>query len=92
MALQKGVQTRFGAASTAGYFRIREVHWRRPEHAESAMIEVVIEAYFSQEAALAGADPVAWITKSVPMDTGQIRTALYGKVKTDPDFLGATDV
>lgn len=91
MALQKALQTQYGIDSSAGYIRIRELHWRRPEHGANS-VEVVLEAFFDQAAAGAGAEPLQWLTITVPLDLAGLQATLYTRAKEQALLAGATDV
>lgn len=92
MALQKAVSTQWGKEFPTGYFRIREVHWRRPEHdtPDGLLVEIVVDVYIDAAAYAAGGQPVAWKTYTGPLPQ-DLRAPLYAWLKTVPELTGAQD-
>lgn len=92
MALLKALTTDWGIDLPAGYMRIRELHWRRPEHERDGalLIEVVVDVYVDASAYAKGGQPIQWLTYTVPL-AQDLRPAMYALLKSVPALSDATD-
>lgn len=89
MALQKSVQTPYGANTNATYWRIVNFNW----DIASEEVTGVVAGYVDKASRDAGASAIASKTFSIDRVTAEpSRASIYAHLKTLEAFNGSTDV